>query len=70
MGCVCVCVFDVEGQIVYLIFLNLLFVEVWLIYNVVLISAIQQSGSVIHIYIFFFILVYPRIFNIVPCAIQ
>ena len=39
-----------------------------------LISAVQQSDSVIHIYtlffIFFSIIVYYRILNIVPCAIQ
>ena len=50
-------------------------IEVQLIYNVVLITAIQQSDSVIHIYtvffkIFFSIMVYHRILNIVPCAIQ
>ena len=47
-------------------------------YNVVLISAVQQSDSVLYIYIyidiFFFIfssiMVYHRILNIVPCAIQ
>ena len=32
----------------------LFLIEVQLIYNVVLISAIQQSDSVIHIYTFFF----------------
>ena len=45
-----------------------------MIYNVVLISAVQQSDSVIHIYTFFFIffviMVYPRVLNIVPCAIE
>ena len=43
-----------------------------MIYNVLLISAIKQSHSVIHTYIFFIffsILVYHRILNIVPCAI-
>ena len=30
----------------------LLFIEIWLIYNVVLISAVQQSDSIIHIYIY------------------
>ena len=39
-----------------------------------LISAIQQSDSVIHIYtffsVFFSIMVYPRMLNIVPCALQ
>ena len=52
------------------------FIEVQLIYNVALISAVQQSDSVIHIYIyscfkvFSSIMVYHRILNIVPCAIQ
>ena len=46
-----------------------------MIYNVVAISAIQQSDSVIHIYTFFFkiffsIMVDHRILNIVPYAIQ
>ena len=41
-----------------------------------LISTVQQSDSVIHIYtytfffIFFSIVVYHRIVNIVPCAVQ
>ena len=43
-----------------------------MIYDVVLVSAIQQSDSVIHICTFFFILfsimVYARILNIVPSA--
>ena len=44
-------------------------------YNVVLISAVEQSDSAIHIYTFFFliffsILVCLRILNIVPCARQ
>ena len=55
----------------YFIFKN--FIEVLLIYNVVLISAVQQSDSVICIYIFFFIffhMVCYRILNIVPCAIE
>ena len=38
----------------YFIFLNLFFIEVKLNYNVVLITAVQQSDSVIHIYTFFF----------------
>ena len=53
--------------------LNLFFIEVQSIYNV-LIFALQQSDSVIHIYPFFFIffsiMAYPRILNIVPCAVQ
>ena len=43
-------------------------------YNVVLITAIEQSDSVIHIYTFFFyilsIIIYHKILNIVLCAIQ
>ena len=54
------------------------FIEVYLIYNAVLISSLQQSDSVIHIYthiytfffIFFSIMVYQSILNVVPCAIQ
>ena len=65
-ACVCVCVMT-SFFLIYLI-------EVYLIYNVVLISTVQQSDSVMHRYIFFFIffsiMVYYRILNIVPCAIQ
>ena len=47
-------------------------------YRVVLVSGIQQSDSVIHIYIFFIysfftfssLIVYYKILSIVPCAIQ
>ena len=52
---------------------NQLFIEVYLVYNVVLISTEQQSDSVIiHSFskIFFFIIVYHRISTIVLCAIQ
>ena len=49
-------------------------IEVQLIYNIVLVSGIQQSDSVIHMYIFFFrffsIIDYYKILNIVPCAVQ
>ena len=45
-----------------------------LIYNGVLIYAVEQSDSVIiyayYFFIFFSIMVYHRILNIVPCAIQ
>ena len=34
----------------------LYFIDVWLTYNVVLISSVQQSDSVIHIYVIFHIL--------------
>ena len=57
-----------------LLLLLFFLIEVWLIYNVVLISAVQQSESVIHIYTFFFIffsiMVYPRTLNIVHCTTQ
>ena len=57
----------------------LFLIEVQLIYNVVLIAAVQQSDSVIcicmyiYIYILFhilFIMIYHGLLNIVPCAIQ
>ena len=53
-------------------FLNY-FIEVQLIY--VLTSAVQQSDSLIHIYIYIlkkilFIMVYHRILNVVLCAAQ
>ena len=52
----------------------LLLIEVQLIYSFELISAVQQTDSVIHIYTFFFvffsIIVYHRILNIVICDIQ
>ena len=48
--------------------------EVWLIYNAVLISAVQQTDSVIHMYIFVFIffsiMVWHTMLNIVPSAVQ
>ena len=48
-------------------------IEVQLIYNVVFITAIQQSDSVIHIHLFFFMvfstIVFHRILNVVPCAL-
>ena len=57
----------------FICFLIYFFIEVQLIYNVVLVSGAQQSDSVIHIYLFFFrffsIIGYYRILNIVPCAI-
>ena len=47
-------------------------IEVQLIYSVVLISAVRQSASVTHIYVFIFfsIMTYHRTLNIVPCAVQ
>ena len=45
-------------------------IEVYLIYNVVLVSGVQQMNSVIHIYIvglaFFTIIDYNKILNTVP----
>ena len=48
------------------------FIELQLIYNVVLISAIQPSQLYIYtfFFIFFSIMVYYRILNVVPCAVQ
>ena len=49
-------------------------VYIYMIYNVVLVSAIQLSDSVIHIHLFFFRFFphigYYKILNRVPCAIQ
>ena len=42
-------------------FFLIYFIEVHLIYNIVLISAVKQSGSVIHIYILFQILFHYRL---------
>ena len=54
---------------------NLKKVEVKLIYNVVLVSSVQQRDSVIYIYGFFFfrlfsIIHYYYILSIVLCAVQ
>ena len=54
---------------------NLFFIETELIYNVVLVlGIIQQSDSILYTYmflfIFFTIMGYCRILNIVPCATQ
>ena len=55
-------------------FLKLTLIGVYLLYNVVLISTVQKSDSVIHLYtlffIFFLIMVYHKILNTIPCAIQ
>ena len=39
---------------VYFLFKNLLYIGVYLIYNIVLVSGVQQHGSVIHIIISIF----------------
>ena len=56
------------------------FFEVWLIYNVVLVSGVQQSDLVIHIYMYICIysfsdsfplqVIYYKILSIVFCATQ
>ena len=51
-------------------YISKIFYKLLLIYNVGLISAEQQSDSVIHVYMFFSIVVYQRMLVIVPCAIQ
>ena len=43
-------------------------IEVELIYSVVLVTGVQQSNM--YIYIFFFIMVYYKRLNTVPCAIS
>ena len=52
----------------------LFLINVSLIYDVVLITAVWQSDSVIHIHAFFFmsfsIMIYYRILNTVHCALQ
>ena len=51
-------------------------IEVQLIYNIVLVSAVQKIDSVLHIYIYihflilFSLMVCHKILNIIPCAIQ
>ena len=50
-----------------------MFLEVKLIYNVVLVSGVQQNDSLTHtssLFIFFSIMVYYRILKIVPSVIQ
>ena len=45
-----------------------------MVYNVVLISAVQPRDSLVHIHMFFFIffsvVVYNRVLNVVSCAVQ
>ena len=49
-------------------------IEIWLIYSVVLTSAVHLCDSIIYkytfVFIFFPIMVYPGRLDIVPCAIQ
>ena len=58
-----------------ILFLKIYFIQVWLAYNVVLVSTVQQSDSVVNIYVFCFlffsIMVYHRTLSIATyCAIQ
>ena len=51
----------------------LFFIKVYLIYNVVAISDVQQSDLVIHIYTFLMLsssMFYPKRLDTVPCAVQ
>ena len=54
-------------------FKNFLKIKVYLTYNVVLVSGVQQSGSVMYTYAFFFIFFsiigYYKTLDIVSCAI-
>ena len=62
--------------IVQLFFLNFFFIEMWLNYSIVVITAEQQRDSAVHIsmytffFIFFSIMIFHKILNIVPCVIQ
>ena len=38
--------------------IKIFFIEIQLIYNVVLVSSVQQSASFIHIYIYIYIYIY------------
>ena len=69
MGCVCVCVYVCVCVCVFVSTEGFFFlIEVWLIYSVVLVSGVQKSD--IFFFTFFSIIVYYKILNIVPCAIQ
>ena len=48
------------------------FIEVSLIYNIVLVSGVQQSVLLIHTHThtFLCVIVYYRILNVAPCAVQ
>ena len=56
--------------VTFFVIFFLKFIEVQLIYNIVLISTVQQNDSVIHMYAFFSIMVYHRILNIVLCDVH
>lgn len=50
---------QVDISWLFVSFLNLFLVQVWSNYNVVLITALEQSDSVISFFVFFPIMVYP-----------
>ena len=60
---------ELLGQIITIGLVIYLFIDVYLLYNV---SGICQSDSDIYQYLFrfFSIILYYKILNIVPCAIQ
>ena len=45
-------------------------IEVQLLHNIVLVFSIQQSDSVLYIFMFLSIMIYYRMLNILPCALQ
>ena len=59
-------------DIFHFISLILIFIEVQLIYSIMLVSVVQQNDPVIHIqfFRFFSIVGYYKTLNIVPCAVQ
>ena len=63
----CSCIQAIISQILFLI-------EVWLMYNAVSVSAVQQRDSVIQMYTFlkcFFPIIFnPKRLDIVPCAVH
>lgn len=50
---------QVDISWLFVSFLNLFLVQVWSNYNVVLITVLEQSDSVISFFVFFPIMVYP-----------
>ena len=67
---------SLEQRVLFVKMMTIFLIEVQLIYSVVLVSGVQQSDSVIHMYtnLFFFrffsIIGYYKILDIVPCATQ
>ena len=65
---------EVRSPGLWSFFFKVYFIKVYLIYNVVLISSVEQNDSVIQVHVsfskFFSIAGYYRILNIVPCTTQ